>query len=118
MSGGRPCPFPSRKSSTKRRHGSPRPRRRRQRRSPPGGHRPWRRRQRANRAAGERGPAEQPAAEREAGTRKVRQGGVVSSKGEKTITVRLENVRRHRLYEKVLRESNTLHAHDEQNEAN
>ena len=32
--------------------------------------------------------------------------------------MRLENVRRHRLYEKVLRESNTLHAHDEANEAN
>ena len=61
---------------------------------------------------------DQPAAAREPGTRKVRQGVVVSSKGEKTITVRLESVRRHRLYEKVLRESNTLPAHDERNEAN
>ena len=33
------------------------------------------------------------------------------------VAVRLEQVRRHRLYEKVLRETNTLHAHDERNEA-
>ena len=42
----------------------------------------------------------------------------MSSKGEKTITVRLETCARHRVYEKVLRESSTLHAHDETNEAN
>jgi len=79
----------------------------------------WRKKQRTKHAARDRGPAaEQPGPSREPGSRKVRQGVVVSSKGEKTITVRLENVRRHRLYEKVLRESNTLHAHDEANEAN
>jgi small subunit ribosomal protein S17 len=59
--------------------------------------------------------AESP--ERKAGPRKTRQGVVVSSKAEKTITVRIDNVRRHRMYGKVMRETNTLHAHDERNEA-
>jgi small subunit ribosomal protein S17 len=42
---------------------------------------------------------------------------VVSSKGDKTITVRTDAVRRHRVYGKVIRETNTLHAHDEANQA-
>ena len=49
--------------------------------------------------------------------RKTRQGVVVSSKGDKTITVRTDAVRRHRVYGKVIRETNTLHAHDETNQA-
>ena len=48
---------------------------------------------------------------------KVRQGIVVSDKGEKSITVRIDIVRRHPTYEKVVRRSRTLHAHDERNEA-
>lgn len=51
------------------------------------------------------------------GARKVRQGVVVSDKAEKTITVRIDVARRHRRYEKIVRSSNTLHAHDENNEA-
>jgi small subunit ribosomal protein S17 len=51
------------------------------------------------------------------GTRKVRQGVVVSDKAEKTITVRIDVARRHRRYEKIVRSSSTLHAHDENNEA-
>jgi small subunit ribosomal protein S17 len=51
------------------------------------------------------------------GKRKVRQGIVVSDKADKTITVRIDMARRHRLYEKVIRSSGTLHAHDERNEA-
>jgi small subunit ribosomal protein S17 len=58
-----------------------------------------------------------PPAERESTGRKVRQGTVVSSKGDKTITVRIEQVGRHRRYEKVVRRSRTLHAHDESNQA-
>jgi small subunit ribosomal protein S17 len=58
-----------------------------------------------------------PPAEREANAAKVRQGIVVSDKGEKSITVRVDIVRRHRVYEKVVRRSRTLHAHDERNEA-
>jgi small subunit ribosomal protein S17 len=58
-----------------------------------------------------------PAAERRPGSRKVRQGTVVSDKADKTITVRIEVVRRHPVYEKVVRRSATVHAHDEGNEA-
>jgi small subunit ribosomal protein S17 len=53
----------------------------------------------------------------EPGTRKVRQGVVVSDKADKTITVRIDVARRHRRYEKIVRSSSTLHAHDEGNEA-
>ena len=56
-------------------------------------------------------------AEREANAAKVRQGVVVSDKGDKSITVRIEIARRHRTYEKIVRRSRTLHAHDERNEA-
>ncbi|MCD6015904.1 MAG: ribosomal protein [Solirubrobacterales bacterium] len=59
-----------------------------------------------------------PAAERRPGSKKVRQGTVVSSKADKTITVQIEVVRRHPVYEKVVRRSATIHAHDEGNEAN
>jgi small subunit ribosomal protein S17 len=53
-----------------------------------------------------------------AGARKVRQGIVVSNKAEKTITVRIDVARRHPRYEKIVRSSSTLHAHDENNDAN
>jgi small subunit ribosomal protein S17 len=52
------------------------------------------------------------------GTRKTRQGIVVSNKADKTITVRIDTARRHRRYEKIVRSSSTLHAHDEDNQAN
>jgi small subunit ribosomal protein S17 len=51
------------------------------------------------------------------GARKVRQGVVVSDKADKTITVRIDVARRHRRYEKIVRSSSTLHAHDDNNEA-
>ena len=54
---------------------------------------------------------------RAAGSQKVRQGRVVSDKADKTITVRIEVARRHRRYEKIVRSSSTLHAHDENNDA-
>jgi small subunit ribosomal protein S17 len=56
-------------------------------------------------------------AERAAVDRKIRQGTVVSNKADKTITVRVDVVRRHPTYEKIVRHSGTLHAHDERNEA-
>jgi small subunit ribosomal protein S17 len=52
------------------------------------------------------------------GSPKVRQGVVVSDKADKTITVRIDVARRHRRYEKIVRSSSTLHAHDENNDAN
>jgi small subunit ribosomal protein S17 len=51
------------------------------------------------------------------GRQKTRQGIVVSDKADKTITVRIDIVRRHRRYEKIVRTSTTLHAHDERNDA-
>ena len=51
------------------------------------------------------------------GVQKVRQGVVVSDKADKTITVRIDIARRHRMYKKIVRTSSTLHAHDENNEA-
>jgi small subunit ribosomal protein S17 len=65
---------------------------------------------------GEKG-AGTPPAEREANPAKVRRGVVVSDKADKTITVRIDITRRHPTYEKVVRRSRTLHAHDERNEA-
>jgi small subunit ribosomal protein S17 len=58
-----------------------------------------------------------PVAGKDAVAAKTRQGIVVSNKGEKSITVRIDIARRHPTYEKVVRRSRTLHAHDEQNEA-
>jgi small subunit ribosomal protein S17 len=58
-----------------------------------------------------------PPAERDSNAAKVRQGIVVSSKGDKSITVRIDIARRHRTYEKIVRSSTRLHAHDERNEA-
>jgi small subunit ribosomal protein S17 len=51
------------------------------------------------------------------GAPKIRQGIVVSDKADKTITVRIDVARRHRRYEKIVRSSSTLHAHDENNDA-
>jgi len=58
-----------------------------------------------------------PVAESDSVAAKVRQGIVVSNKAEKSITVRIDIARRHPTYEKVVRRSRTLHAHDERNEA-
>ena len=58
-----------------------------------------------------------PPAERDSNAAKVRQGIVVSNKGDKSITVRIDIARRHPTYEKIVRRSRTLHAHDERNEA-
>jgi small subunit ribosomal protein S17 len=58
-----------------------------------------------------------PPREHEPGRQKTRQGIVVSDRADKTITVRIDIARRHRRYEKIVRTSNTLHAHDESNDA-
>jgi small subunit ribosomal protein S17 len=58
-----------------------------------------------------------PPADRETAGQKTRQGRVVSSKPDKTITVAIESARRHPQYEKIVRRSRTLHAHDARNEA-
>ena len=65
------------------------------------------------------GPPRPPLAPREhgPGKQKTRQGIVVSDRANKTITVRIDVARRHRFYEKIVRTSSTLHAHDEANDA-
>jgi len=71
-------------------------------------------RERRGAERGEGTPPREPAP----GDRKIRQGTVVSAKPDKTITVQVQITRRHPTYEKVVRQSNTVHAHDERNEAN
>jgi small subunit ribosomal protein S17 len=82
--------------------------------------RSYRAKQKAKRAAA--GPAETPPPAAEArehgpGRPKVRQGIVTSAKADKTIVVRVDSARRHRMYKKIIRDSTTLHAHDERNDA-
>ncbi len=48
--------------------------------------------------------------------RKVRQGVVVSDRGDKTVVVRVERQFAHPLYGKQVVHSKKYHAHDEQNE--
>ena len=59
---------------------------------------------------------EKPGHER--GRRQERQGTVVSNGMDKTIVVKVDTLKAHRKYEKVVRRSNTFHAHDEANQAN
>jgi small subunit ribosomal protein S17 len=58
-----------------------------------------------------------PPREHPDGRQKVRQGVVTSDKADKTITVRIDVARRHPRYEKIVRTSRSLHAHDEANDA-
>ncbi len=72
---------------------------------------------RAEHRATEHASEPTPAREQRTGVQKTRQGVVVSDKAEKTITVRIDVARRHRRYQKIVRTSSTVHAHDERNEA-
>src|SRR5919204_333842 len=58
-----------------------------------------------------------PKPEHPRGRRQERQGTVVSAATDKTIVVRVDTVKMHPRYKKVIRRSTKLHAHDEQNEA-
>jgi len=72
-----------------------------------------------NEKRGEPGPAKTASpVEHGPGAPKERLGTVVSNKADKTITVRIDTARRHRRYQKIVRSSTTLHAHDENNDAN
>ncbi|MBA2296304.1 MAG: 30S ribosomal protein S17 [Actinobacteria bacterium] len=55
--------------------------------------------------------------EHERGRRQERQGTVVSDAMEKTIVVRVDTVKAHPRYKKVVRQSAKFHAHDEQSQA-
>jgi small subunit ribosomal protein S17 len=77
------------------------------------------RRRRRQQEKAKRTPAEgTPAAEAHVGNPQERTGTVVSNRADKTITVKIEQVRRHRRYGKVMRSTVTMHAHDERNDAN
>jgi small subunit ribosomal protein S17 len=68
--------------------------------------------------AGERKPITRlPKPEHERGRRQERRGVVVSAAMDKTIVVRVETVKSHPRYKKVVRRSQRFHAHDEQNQA-
>jgi small subunit ribosomal protein S17 len=56
------------------------------------------------------------AADSKRNARKVRQGVVVSDKGDKTVVVRVDRRIRHPLYHKAMIRSKKYHAHDEKNE--
>jgi small subunit ribosomal protein S17 len=58
-----------------------------------------------------------PKPEGEFGRRQERLGTVVSDKGDKTIVVKVDTIKAHRKYKKVIRQSKRFHAHDEQNAA-
>jgi ribosomal protein uS17 len=69
-------------------------------------------------ASKERGPiGRTPKEPTTPGRRQERRGVVVSDKGDKSIVVEVETIRIHAKYKKVVRRSNKLHAHDEQNSA-
>jgi len=69
--------------------------------------------------AGERKPISRlPKPEHERGRSQERRGVVVSNAMDKTIVVKVDMIRSHRKYKKVVRRSVKFHAHDEQNAAN
>jgi small subunit ribosomal protein S17 len=75
------------------------------------------RRERA--ATGERKPIQrEPKPESERGRRQERRGVVVSNAMDKTIVVKVDVLKVHPRYKKVIRRSQKFHAHDEQNQAN
>jgi len=68
--------------------------------------------------SGERKPiVRTPKPESEPGRRQERRGVVVSDKGDKSIVVKVELIKAHPKYRKVVRRSRKLHAHDEENTA-
>jgi small subunit ribosomal protein S17 len=72
--------------------------------------------EKTKRATHEKGTGTPPAPAKET-TPQMRTGTVVSAKPDKTITVRIDIARRHRKYEKIVRSTTKLHAHDETNDA-
>jgi small subunit ribosomal protein S17 len=60
---------------------------------------------------------EQATPQRERGHRREYRGVVVSDAMDKTVIVRVDTVKMHPRYKKVVRRSKRYHAHDERNEA-
>ena len=59
----------------------------------------------------------QPKPEHARGRRKERRGVVISAAMDKTIVVRVDSVKPHPVYKKIVRRSSRLHVHDEANTA-
>jgi small subunit ribosomal protein S17 len=59
----------------------------------------------------------QPKPEGERGRRQERRGVVVSAAMDKTIVVRVDTVKAHQRYKKIVRRTSKFHAHDESNQA-
>jgi small subunit ribosomal protein S17 len=59
----------------------------------------------------------EPKPEHDRGRRQERRGVVVSDAMDKTIVVKVDTIRSHPRYKKVIRRSVKFHAHDEQNSA-
>ena len=53
----------------------------------------------------------------ERNSRKLRQGVVVSTAGDKTAVVKVEERKKHPMYGKMITQSTKFHAHDENNDA-
>ncbi len=73
--------------------------------------------EKAEQAGRERGTGTPPAEHTRVGKPKTRQGVVVSDKTDKTITVQIDTASRHKVYEKIVRQTHKIHVHDERNEA-
>jgi small subunit ribosomal protein S17 len=68
--------------------------------------------------ATERKPiSREPKPEHDRGRRQERRGVVVSDAMDKTIVVKVDTIRQHPRYKKVIRRSVKFHAHDEENSA-
>ncbi len=73
--------------------------------------------EKAEKAGREPGVGTPPAEHTRTGKPKTRQGVVVSDKTDKTITVQIDSASRHKVYEKIVRQTHKIHVHDERNEA-
>jgi small subunit ribosomal protein S17 len=96
----------------------PEPEPKRKRKRLPRSQRPVKTRPKRPASTGERKPiVREPKPESERGRRQERRGVVVSDAMDKTIVVKVEAIRSHPKYKKVIRRSVKFHAHDEQNAA-
>jgi small subunit ribosomal protein S17 len=68
-------------------------------------------------SAGRKPLTREPKPEHDRGRRQERRGVVVSDAMDKTIVVKVDTIRSHPRYKKVIRRSIKFHAHDEQNQA-
>jgi small subunit ribosomal protein S17 len=93
------------------------PEQKRKKKRLPRSERPQRTKKSREKAAERKPITRLPKPEHARGRRQERQGTVVSAAADKTIVVRVDVVKVHPTYKKVVRRSTKLHAHDERNEA-